>query len=278
MFSNDTNNVPKMTQRPHVTTATTINSCNAIRECNYSYHNANGRVRANIIKQILSSNENALCDTISTKSTIRCKEDNRRFGIGSNYNDDQLLSHPLGLTSSSLSMAAAAAAAVSSFQHVQIIVDRSSNRHEIIIKDYQSGVPLAICKRMYSEITPFKVYSTKPNYPNQFPSHEEYDDVTPLYTYADIRMMSGINSKEVVVDMKRPKLRSKANNRYAAQSMVGSPNQFRIVSGNAVSTLQFNIGDNNDDDYHCTLLDISSESDPFLIVCLGAIHRYLKRN
>jgi hypothetical protein len=80
----------------------------------------------------------------------------------------------------------------SPLQSVQVIVDKSSYRHEIIIMDplATTDIPIAICKRMYSEITPFKVYTTKPNYHNQYPAHAMYNETLPLYKYADIQTVT----------------------------------------------------------------------------------------
>ena len=160
---------------------------------------------------------------------------------------------------------------IAPFQNLCIRGDQSSIRHEIVLEDSLKKVPIAVCKLMFTGLTPFKIYTTKPNFPGQKKSARTYNNNTALYTYAEIRVLLQINQIHLTLKLSDSNKMTLDDNRYIVESM--SP-VCRVVTraGKPVALMQTGTWKKS---ANSVLLTVCSGIDPCLMVCLASICGHL---
>ena len=161
---------------------------------------------------------------------------------------------------------------VSPFHNICIQGNKSSVRHQIVLEDTITNAPIAVCKLMFTGLVPYKIYTTKPNYPGQKKSSRKYNESIPLFTYAEVRV--GHHTKEIVLILKTSNSNehSSDDDRYIVET-VGPFCHVVMRSGQTVALMQLRSWNET---ANTVLLTVSPGIDPCLMICLASICDHLE--
>jgi hypothetical protein len=155
---------------------------------------------------------------------------------------------------------------ITPYKNLCIRGDKASIRHDIVLEDSQSNIPIAVCKLMFTGLVPYKIYTTKPNFPGQKKSARKYSNKTALYTYAEVRLLQ--ERKQMQLKLTTPDSDTNYDNSYTVET-TGPMCRVVMKAGIPVALMQ---GDKSPNSVRLT---VSQGIDPCLMICLTSICGHL---
>jgi hypothetical protein len=135
-------------------------------------------------------------------------------------------------------------------------------RDQMVLLD-GNNIPVAVCLRRLELVgQTFKIYSTRPLYPDQRPSDRKYNQYV-LYTYAKVERIPLSTVQQVTFD-------NESSPSYMVYRAGGLWPKRRVVKlhGRPAALMEGGTWEGNHNSY---LLTVNPGIDPCLIVCLSAI-------